>query len=168
MTGCTGGTDRTFWRRPAVWRVRRTCARVVLSCLLPCVLGLSSIACRRAPLDATPEGAVRLLLDEMDSTEDEPSALERVYALLGPVARANLIERARRTKELQGRQVEPFDMLAAGLFGLAFRPKSMRSTVVADRAIVDVFGEDPQNEHARVSAVHEAGGWRIEPGLPDP
>jgi hypothetical protein len=104
----------------------------------------------------------------MDSTEDEPSALERVYALLGPVARADLIERARRTKELQGRQVEPFDMLAAGLFGLAFRPKSMRSTVVADRAIVDVFGEDPQNEHARVSAVHEAGGWRIEPGLPDP
>jgi len=111
---------------------------------------------------------VRLLLDEMDSADQDTSAPKRVFELLGPAAQANLTERARRTSELQGRQVEPFDMLAAGLFGLAFRPKSMRSTVVGDRAVVDVFGEDPQAEHARVQAVHEGGGWKIEPGFPDP
>jgi len=59
-------------------------------------------------------------------------------------------------------------MLAAGLFGLAFRPKAMHSTVVGDRATVEVFGEDPQSEHASVVCVHEGAGWRIEPGLPEP
>ena len=59
-------------------------------------------------------------------------------------------------------------MIAAGFFGLAFRPKAMRSTGVGERATVEVFGEDPQSEHASVACVHEAAGWRIEPGLPEP
>jgi hypothetical protein len=59
-------------------------------------------------------------------------------------------------------------MLAAGLFGLAFRPKAMRAALVGDRATVDVFGEDPRTEHATVSCIHAASGWRIEPGFPEP
>jgi hypothetical protein len=59
-------------------------------------------------------------------------------------------------------------MLAAGLFGLAFRPKAMRATIVGDRATVEVFGEDQQTQHASVACVHAGGGWRIEPGFPEP
>jgi hypothetical protein len=103
----------------------------------------------------------------MDNSE-EPAAIRRAYDLLGPTARANLAGRARRTSRLQGRQVEAWDMLAAGLFGLAFRPKAMRNAVVGDHATVEVFGEDPQSEHASVTCVREAGGWRIEPGFPEP
>jgi hypothetical protein len=125
-------------------------------------------ACSHAPRDATPEGAVRVFIDEMESSADDFTAMRRVYDLLGPVSRANLSERARRASQLQGRQVEPWDMLAPGLFGVAFRPKAMRATVVGDRAIVDVFGEDPQSEHASVSCAREPAGWRVEAGFPEP
>jgi hypothetical protein len=131
-------------------------------------LGLAALGCSRPPPDATPDGAVRLFLDDMDSAGDDPAAVRRVYQRLGPGARANLTERARRTSELQGRHVEPWDMLAAGLFGVAFRPKAMRSTLMGDRASVDVFGEDPHTEHATVACVREGQGWRIEPGFPEP
>ena len=125
------------------------------------------VGCSHPPADATPEGVVRLFLDDMDNGDD-PAAVRRAYDLLGPTARANLAGRAHRTSRLQGRQVESRDMLAAGLFGLAFRPKSMRGAVVGDRATVEVFGEDSQSEHASVACVREAAGWRIEPGFPEP
>lgn len=131
-------------------------------------LGAMAVGCSRPAPDATPDGAVRLFLDDMDSAGDDAVGVRRVYQRLGPAARANLIERARRTSELQGRHVEPWDMVAAGLFGVAFRPKAMRSTVMGDRASVDVFGEDPRTEHAIVACVREGQGWRIEPGFPDP
>jgi hypothetical protein len=130
-------------------------------------LALAAQACSHPPPDSTPEGAVRLFLDAMDS-DDNPVSMHRAYDLLGPAARANLVGRAHRTSRLQGRQVAPWEMIAVGLFGLAFRPKVMRSTGVGERATVEVFGEDPQSEHASVACVHEAAGWRIEPGLPEP
>jgi hypothetical protein len=127
-----------------------------------------STACSRAPLDATPEGAVRLFLDDMEAASDDPRVMKRAYDLLGPAARANLEERAHRTSQLQGRQVAPWEMLAAGQFGLTFRPKTMKPMRVGDRATVEVLGADAVNEHASVVCVHEAGGWRVEPGFPEP
>jgi hypothetical protein len=126
-----------------------------------------STGCTHAPPDATPEGAVRLFLDDMEAASDDPRVMRRAYDLLGPASRANLEERAHHTSLLQGRQVAAWEMLAAGRFGLAFRPKAMRSTVVGDRATVEVLGSEP-TERASVVCVHEAGGWRIEPGLPEP
>jgi hypothetical protein len=136
-------------------------------CCAPFVLAFF-LGCSRSPPDATPDGALRLFLDDMDIAGDDLSAMHRAYDLLGPAARANLAERARHTSQLQGRQVQPPDMLAAGLFGLAFRPKVMRPTVVGDRATVEVFGEDPQGEHASVVCVREGRSWHVEPGLPEP
>jgi hypothetical protein len=145
---------------------------VLCGCVVRRLIAVSLIAlggCSRPPQDATPDGAVRLFLDEMEAAgDDDTNAMRRAYDLLGPGARANLGERARRTSELQGRHVEGWQMLAAGRFGLTFRPKSMHSTTVGDRATVEVLGADPQNEHASVVCVHEPGGWRIEPGLPEP
>jgi hypothetical protein len=125
-------------------------------------------ACSRPPPDASPEGAVRLFLDDMEASESDARETRHAYDLLGPTARANLEERARRTSRLQGRQVNPWDMLAAGRFGVAFRPKTMRSKVVGDRASVEVLGSDAQSERATVVCVREPAGWRIEPELPDP
>jgi hypothetical protein len=151
-------------RVSALWAVRW--ARRSDGRRLALALALAgALACSHPPADATPEGAVRLFIDIMDTGDDTP-AMRQAYDLLGPSARANLAGRARRTSLLQGRQVQPWDMLAAGLFGLAFRPKAMRSTGVGERATVEVFGEDPQTEHASVTCVREAAGWRIEPDLP--
>ena len=135
---------------------------------LALALCASAAACSRAPPDSTPDGAVRLFLDDMEAASDDPRVMAHAYGLLGPAARANLEERAHHTSQLQGRQVTPGEMLAAGRFGLAFCPKTMRRTIVGDRATVEVVGADAANEHASVVCVHEAGGWRIEPGLPEP
>jgi hypothetical protein len=124
--------------------------------------------CSRPPPDATPDGAVRIFLDDMEVASEDPKAMRSAYDLLGPEARANLQERARRTSQLLGRQAAAWEMMAAGRFGLAFRPKVMRPTVVGDRATVEVLGADPQNEHATVACTRESGGWRVEPGLPEP
>jgi hypothetical protein len=129
---------------------------------LPC-----AVACSHVPLDEKPDGAVKLFLDDMEAASDDPRAMKRAYELLGPAARANLEERAHHASQLQGRQVAPFEMLAAGRFGLTFRPKTMSRTIVGDRATVEVVGAEP-GQHASVVCVHEAAGWRIEPGLPEP
>jgi uncharacterized protein YbjT (DUF2867 family) len=127
-----------------------------------------AVGCSRPPPDATPDGAARLFLDAMEAAEDDAREMRRAYDLLGPAARANLEERARRTSRLQGRQVKPWDMLAAGRFGVAFRPKTMRSKVVGDRASVEVLGADPQTQRATIVCVQKGGGWRIEPEFPEP
>ncbi|MGA2450657.1 MAG: hypothetical protein ABTD50_18475 [Polyangiaceae bacterium] len=132
------------------------------------LVAVLSLGCSHPPPDATPEGAVRLFLDQMEAAGDDRRVVRQVYDLLGPVSRANLSERARRAKLLQGRQVEPWDMLAAGRFGLLFRPKTMRSKIVGDRATVEVTGADPQGEHATVDCVRVAASWKVEPGFPGP
>ena len=81
-------------------------------------------------------------------------------------------------------------MLAEGRFGLKFRPKAMVSHIEGDRATVEVTGDDPVRERARVLCAREprgqepvdnagererdrapspvrGGAWRVEPELPD-
>jgi hypothetical protein len=109
---------------------------------------------------------VRLWLERMEASSDDPQAARDAYELLGPAARANLEERARRTSQLQGRRVEPFEMLAQGRFGLGFRPKAVERMVSGDHATVEVLGTDP-SERASVRCVHIPAGWRVEPELPE-
>lgn len=125
-----------------------------------------AIGCSRPPPDATPDGAVRLFVEKMESSGDDPRATRDAYALLGPRARANLKERAGRASRGQGRRHEPYEMLAEGRFGLKFRPKAMAARTVGDEAFVDVRG-DGADDRATVHCVREAEGWRVEPELPD-
>ena len=133
------------------------------------VVTLLGTGCSHGPPDATADGAIKQLLDDLEGASQDPRLMRRAYGLLGPTSRANLQERARRTSLRHARQVLPWEMIAAGRFGLSFRPKTWRPpVVVGDRATVEVLGADPKNEHASVSCVHEAGGWRVELGLPEP
>lgn len=131
------------------------------------IVALLAAACSRPAPDATPDGVVRLFLEKMEVSSENARAIREAYALLGPDARKNLEERARRTGQLQGKRVEAYQMLAEGRFGLRFRPKTMKPNVTGERATVDVYGDDPR-EHATVRCVHEPGGWRVEPELPEP
>ncbi len=140
----------------------RLSAALVLVFLASALLG-----CRHTPPEATPEGAVRLWLERMEASTDDLRAAKEAYAVLGPASRANLQERAERASRVQGRRVEPEEMLAEGRFGLKFRPKSMTATVHGEEAEVAVSGDDPSVEHATVHCVEERGLWRVEPGLPD-
>jgi hypothetical protein len=128
---------------------------------------LTSLACSRPAPDATPEGALRTWLEHMEGSQDDPRDAREAYRLLGPTARANLAERAARASQMQGRRTEPYELFAAGFFGLKFRPETMRATVSGDQATVEVTG-DHGAEHASVTCVREGAGWRVEPDLPPP
>ena len=127
---------------------------------------LLGTACSRAAPDATPEGAVRLFVEKMETGAEDPRAMRDAYGLLGPHARSNLKERADRASKGQGRRYEPFEMLAEGRFGLKFRPKSMIAKIDGEDAFVEVRGDGPE-ERATVHCTREALAWRVEPELPD-
>ena len=130
-------------------------------------LAVSLLAgCSHPPPDSTPDGAVRLFLDDIEGASSDPRLMRAAYDLLGPAARANLAERARRATFLPGQTVQPYEVLVG--FGLAFRPKAMRPAIVGNRATVEVFGADPQNERASIICVKQGAVWRIEPALPQP
>jgi hypothetical protein len=130
------------------------------------LLLLFVLACSRGAPDATPEGAVRLFVEKMESGADDSRAMREAYQLLGPRAKNNLKERAERASRGQGRHFEPYEMLAEGRFGLKFRPKTLTARVVSDEAFVDVAG-DRAEDHATVRCIRDGGGWRVELELPD-
>ena len=133
------------------------------------VLLLALVAgCSRSAPDATPEGAVRLFVDKMESASEDPRAMKEAFNLLGPHARANLRDRAERASKGQGRRYEPWEMLAEGRFGLKFRPKSMTTKIEGQDAMVEVRGEGAE-ERASVHCTREpppGTAWRVEPDLP--
>lgn len=140
-------------------------SRRALSLALAFVMA-GAAACTRTAPDATPEGAVRLFVEKMETGAEDPRAMRDAYQLLGPRARANLKERADRASKGQGRRYEPFEMLAEGRFGLKFRPKTMAAKIEGEDAFVEVRGDGPE-ERATVHCVREAPAWRVEPELPD-
>jgi hypothetical protein len=139
---------------------------LALAALATLALVLTSAGCTRTAPDATPEGAVRLFVEKMETGAEDPRAMREAYQLLGPHARSNLKERADRASKGQGRRYEPFEMLAEGRFGLKFRPKSMTAKIEGETAFVEVRGDGP-DERATVHCVREAPAWRVEPELPD-
>jgi len=123
-------------------------------------------ACSRAPVDATPDGAVKEWLAHMEGSIDDGREAKAAFALLGPTARANLEERASRASQVEGRHVDPYEMLASGHFGLRFRPQKLKAAVDGASATVEVTGSDPA-DHAQIHCVKEGTAWRVEPDLPD-
>ena len=109
---------------------------------------------------------MRLFIEKMETSADDPQAMREAYALLGPRARANLKERAERASRGQGKRFEPHEMLAEARFGLRFRTKSMATRIEGEEASVEILGESP-DEKATVKCVRENGAWRVELDLPD-
>ena len=130
------------------------------------LLAFAASACSRSAPDSTPEGALRLFIEKMETSSDDPSAMKEAYALLGPHARANLKERAERASRGQGKRFEPHEMLAEARFGLRFRTKAMATRIEGEEATVQIAGEGP-DEKATVKCVRENGAWRVELDLPD-
>jgi hypothetical protein len=131
-----------------------------------CLFFIVSGGCSRPAPDATPDGVIHAWLEHMEDSQEDPKEAREAYRLLGPTARANLAERAARASQTEGRRTEPYELLAAGFFGLKFRPQlPMKVTVVGDRATVEVSGER-ETERASVVCVKEGGAWRVEPELP--
>jgi hypothetical protein len=105
-------------------------------------------------------------LERMARVHGDPEDAARAYELLSIESKKNLEERARRASAATGRKMTPESMLAPSRFSLRFVPRTMRSRVAGDRAVVDVVGADPEVERAEVPCVLEQERWRIDLVLP--
>jgi len=126
------------------------------------------VSCARAPADATPEGAVDRFLEACEQAPHDPTAAARAYALLAPSSRKSLELRAQKATAVMGRPMAPEQMLVPGFTPLRFEVSKTTTTMEQDgfRALVDVYGPDPQTQHARVPVVREGDVWRVVVAFP--
>jgi hypothetical protein len=136
-------------------------ARVLRLALALSLIGPAA-GCRPAPLNATPEGAVRELVERLDGGGDGRA----VFDLLSERARANLQARAERYTNASGRKIEPWAMLVPARTRLRFAPHSYKARMAGRYALVDVLGVRP-DQVAHVPCVLEKKLWRVDLQLPE-
>lgn len=138
---------------------------------LPLALSVTALAlggCRRAPENATPEGAVRELFASLEGMAAEPARSKDALALLGPATSKNLEARAQRASKVEGRTIGPAEYLAAARY--LPRSRAAKYTTVlgasgdlAEVAVLDEAGHDL----TRLATVKQGDLWRVELPLPD-
>jgi len=122
--------------------------------------------CQRAPVDATPEGAVDRFLEAIESAPVDPQAPQRAYQLLAQPSKAALQSRATRASAILGKTVTPESLLLPSFTPIRWPVERTTTTIAPDgRATVDLFGADPQVEHTVVALVREGALYRIDLGL---
>ena len=95
----------------ALWRsllaiARSSAARPLIaaaSALVLMVAALSVSACSRRPPNATPDGAVRELVERMQRVQGDPADAKAAYMLLSKRAQSNLAERSVVAKSVKHR-----------------------------------------------------------------
>ncbi len=127
---------------------------------------LFSAACRRQPVDATPEAVVREFLDRMKRLQSDPKDARAVYELLSRPSQANLAERAKRASAATGKRMGPEQMIAPAYFFPRFQAQRWATKTAGERATVELLGVDPAEERAVVPCVREEGHWRVDLALP--
>ena len=128
------------------------------------VAALSSGCGRRAP-NATPDGAVRELVERMRRMQGDPAEAKAAYAMLSKRAQQNLIERAKRYSAASGKAIAPEAMIVPSRFLLRFEPQRYTAQSSGPLARVEVIGL-LAGERATLPCVFEGGGWRVDLGLP--
>ena len=122
-------------------------------------------SCGKRKPTASPEAAVRELVDRMQQVQGHEGDARAVYELLSSRARANLSGRARRYSDASGKTIAPDAMLVPSRFTFRFLPQRYSAQVSGPQARVLVLGA-ASDEHAEVGCVFEEGGWRVDLALP--
>lgn len=125
-------------------------------------------ACGRAPVEATPEGALDKFLAACEDAPRDPQAAARAYAMLAPTSRKALELRAQRATAVTGRPVTAEQMLVPGFGPLRFEVSKTTTSIDKDdlHATVDVFGPDPHTQHAKIPLEREGAAWRVVLAIP--
>lgn len=144
--------------------------RTVSSLFRPLALAVAMLAvgCKRAPENATPEGAVRELLSALEGMTTEPSRSKDALALLGPNASKNLEARAQRASKVEGRTIAAAEYLAAVRYLPRGRASRFTTAIGAsgDVAEVTVLDEGGR-ELTHLSVLKQGELWRVELPLPE-
>ncbi len=119
---------------------------------------------RRAP-NATPDGAVRELVERLRHVHGDPGDAKAAYALLSRRAQQNLVARAQRYSAASGKAIGPEAMIAPSRFLVRFEPQRYVAQVSGSYARVDVLGL-LTGDRAQVPCIFEDAAWRVDLGLP--
>jgi hypothetical protein len=136
---------------------------VALRCLALAALVLGGCG-RRAP-NATPDGAVRELVERLRGLRGDPADAKAAYRLLSRRAQQNLSARAQRYSDATGKSIAPEAMMVPSRFFLRFEPQRYAAQVRGTFARVEVLGL-LAGERAEVDCVAEEGVWRVDLGVP--
>jgi hypothetical protein len=128
-------------------------------------LFMAAAGCSPRPPNATPEGAVRELVDRLRRVQGDPNDAKGVFVLLSKRAQANLAARAQRYSAASGKAITPEAMIVPSRFLLRFEPQSYTAQVAGQHALVNVVGLMP-NERAQIPCVFEDNAWRVDLLLP--
>jgi hypothetical protein len=142
-------------------------ARVVVAVQRALLVALFVVlaACSRKPPQATPEGAVRELVERMRRLQGDPADAKAVFELLSSKARSNLAARAQRYGAASGKTIAPEAMLVASRFVVRFEPQRFASRTAGAYALVEVTGASAA-ERAAIPCLFEEGVWRVDLALP--
>jgi hypothetical protein len=143
----------------------RRAGRAFAVAALCCWLGLLA-GCGRSKPNATPEGAVRELVEQLARYDGNPRDAEQLFDLLSERSKKNLRARAERYGAASGRKIAPAAMLVPSRMAPRFTPQSYRAQVSGSYATVDVAGVTT-SERAQIACVFEEGAWRVDLVLPE-
>lgn len=143
--------------------VRASGTRAVL---LACALLAPGVACSPAPTNATPEGAVRSLVERLELFDGSEVDARALYDLLSDRAKENLRARAARYGDASGKTMEPWAMIVPDRARPRFTPQLYRARVVGKYALVDVLGVASEQK-AQVPCVLADRLWRVDLVFPE-
>ena len=133
--------------------------------LLSLALLVGSAGCNRRPVNASPDGAVRELVERLRLVNGDPAAAKSAFELLSKRARTNLAERAQRYSAASGKTITPEAMIVPSRFVVRFEPQRYSAQVSGNHALVEIVGLGAE-DHAQVACVFEDEAWRVD--LPFP
>ncbi len=146
-------------------RPRAATRRDVLVAALGGALLAMSGGCAEKRPDATPEGAVKELIEHLRRLDGSAKQAKLAFGLLSAQTRHNLTERAERYSQASGKHIEPEMMIAPASFIERFHARFLESEVRGNHALVRAKGL-LEDESAQIPCVYEEGGWRVHMELP--
>ncbi len=143
----------------------RAAARRAAAWALAAALALAATGCSRRPPNATPDGAVRELIERLGRLHGDPADAGAVYELLSRRAQENLAARAQRYSAATGKAIAPEAMIAPSRFQVRFEPQRYVAQIAGAHALVEVAGLLP-GDRAQIPCVFEDSAWRVDLPLP--
>ncbi len=144
---------------------RRPGVRLRASVLALALVLEASLGCRGRSPSATPEGAVRELVERLRRVQGDPADAKAAFELLSHSAQASLKTRADRYSAASGKPMAPEAMIVPSLFLLRFEPQRYSARISGTYALVEAQGLQPE-DRAQIGCVFEDERWRIDLQIP--
>ena len=129
------------------------------------IVAMTLAGCESRSPSATPEGAVRELVERMRRVQGDPADAKAAFEMLSKNAQANLKARAERYSAASGKTIAPEAMIVPSFFLLRFDPQRYKARISGTYALVEAQGLLPE-ERAQIPCVYEGERWKLDLPMP--